>query len=109
MKKSLLLLGFVSLSSLAFAGAKSYEIILNSPSQAGALHLPAGDYKIKLDGAKAVFTDTRTNKSVTTDIKVKTTDRKFSHTAVDSSKQPDGDRIDAIELGGSNTEIEFAY
>ena len=109
MKKSLLLIGFVSLSSLAFAGTKSYEIVLDSPAKAGALSLAAGDYKVKLDGTKAVFTDTRTNKSVTTDVKVKTTDRKFSHTAVDSSKQSGGDRIDAIELGGSNTEIDFAY
>jgi len=28
---------------------------------------------------------------------------------VDSSKDGSQDRIDAIELGGSNTEIDFAY
>jgi len=109
MKKSLLIFGFVSLSSLALAGTKSYEIVLETPAKAGALQLPAGDYKVKVDGAKAVFTDTRTNKSVSTDIKLKTADRKFSHTAVDSSKDGNTDRIDAIELGGSNTEIDFAY
>lgn len=109
MKKSLLFIGFVSLSSFAFAGTKSYEIVLDTPAKAGSLQLPAGDYKVKLDGTKAVFTDTRTNKSVTTDVKVKTADRKFAHTAVDSSKQNDGERIDAIELGGSSTELDFAY
>jgi hypothetical protein len=109
MKKSLLLLGFVSLSTFAFAGTKSYDIVLDSPVKAGALHLPAGEYKVKVDGSKAIFTDARTNKAVTTDVTVKTVDRKFAHTAVDSSKQSDGQRIDAIELGGSNTEIDFAY
>ena len=109
MKKSLLLIGFVSLSSLAFAGTKSYEIVLDNPIKAGAVQLAAGDYKVKVEGTRATFTDTRTNKSVTTDVTLKTTDRKFAHTAVDSSKQNGGDRIDAIELGGSNTEIDFAY
>ena len=109
MKKSLLLIGFVSLSSLALAGTKSYEIVLDSPAKAGALHLAAGDYKMKVDGSKVIFTDTRTNKSVSVDVKLKTGDRRFTHTAVDSSKQEGADRIDAIELGGSNTEIDFAY
>jgi hypothetical protein len=109
MKKSLLLIGFVSLSSLALAGTKSYEIVLDTPAKAGALHLAAGDYKVKIDGSKAIFTDTRTNKSVSTDIKLKNGERKFSHTAVDSSRQGSEARIDAIELGGSNTEVDFAY
>ncbi|HUK15537.1 MAG TPA: hypothetical protein VLW65_03955 [Bryobacteraceae bacterium] len=109
MKKSLLIFGFVSLSSLALAGTKSYEIVLDTPVKAGAVQLPAGDYKVKVDGSKAIFTDTRTNKSVSTDIKLKTGERKFSHTAVDSSKDGSQDRIDAIELGGSSTEIDFAY
>jgi hypothetical protein len=108
-KKSLLLIGFVSLSTLAIAGTKSYDIVLDTPAKAGAVMLPAGNYKVKIEGTKAVFTDTRTNKSLTTDAKVKTSERKFAHTAVDSSKQNDGDRIDAIELGGSATEIDFAY
>jgi hypothetical protein len=114
MKKSLLLVGLLSLSSFAFAGAKgagskSFDIVLDSPVKAGTLRLAAGEYKVKLTGTTAVFTDTKSNKSVSTEVKVKTADRKFAHTAVDSSKQSDGQRIDAIELGGSTTEIDFAY
>jgi hypothetical protein len=99
----------MSLSTFAFAGTKTYDIVLDSPVKAGALHLPAGEYRVKVDGSKAIFTDTRTNKAVTTDVTVKTVDHKFTHTAVDSSKQSDGQRIHAIELGGSNTEIDFPY
>lgn len=108
-KKSLLIAGLVSLSTLAFAGTKSYQFVLRTPAKAGALTLPAGEYKVKVDGAKAVFMDTKTRKSVTTDVKVKTTGHKFDATAVDSSKRQDGDRIDAIELGGSDTELDFTY
>jgi hypothetical protein len=114
MKKSLFLVVFLSLSSFAFAGAKgpttkSYEIALDTPVKVGSVRLPAGEYKVKLDGNKAVFTDTKTNKSITTDAKVKTVEKKFAHTAVDSSKQGDGQRIDSIELGGSTTQIDFEY
>ena len=113
-KTSLLLIGFVSLSSFAFAGTtpagtKNYEIVLDSAVKAGKLQLPAGEYKVKFDGSKAVFTDTKTNKAVSTDAKLKTVQKKFAHTAVDSSKQSDGQRIDAIELGGSTAEIDFEY
>jgi len=108
-KKSLLLIGVVSLSTLAFAGTKSYDIVLRTPTKAGAVMLPAGDYKVSLAGSKAVFTDPRTRKEVSTDVTVKTAPRKFDHTAVDSSKQGATDRIEAIELGGSTTEIDFAY
>jgi len=107
--KSLFLIGFVSLSTFAFAGTKSYEFVLDTPAKAGAVLLPAGDYKVKVDGAKAIFTDSKTNQSLTTDVKVKTAGHKFAHTAVDSTKQSDGARIDSIELGGSTTELDFAY
>jgi hypothetical protein len=113
-KKSLLLTLFVSLSTFAIAGAKNgetknYNINLGVASKAGAIQLPAGQYKVKFDGSKAVFTDVNTNKSVTTDATLKNSTKKFNFTAVNSTKQAEGDRIDAIELGGSNAEIDFAY
>jgi hypothetical protein len=114
MKKSLFLTGILSLSSFAFAGSttpstKSYEISLDTAVKAGTLQLPAGDYKVKFDGSKAVFTNLKTNKSETTNAKAKVGAKKFAHTAVGSSKQADGARIDSIELGGSATEIDFEY
>jgi hypothetical protein len=105
----------MALSTLAFAGAKSfvgtksYQIVLRTPVKAGELALPAGEYKVKLDGAKAVFTDTKTKKSLTTDVKVKDAGHQFAVTAVDINTVNNGDRIDAIELGGSNTELDFTY
>ena len=110
MKKSLLLIGLVSLSSLSFAGTKSYEVVLDSPAKVGALQLAAGDYKVKFDnGGTAVFTDTRTNKSVSTAVKVETNVKKFAHTAVDSTRDGAADRVESIELGGSTTKLAFSY
>ncbi|MGA2146282.1 MAG: hypothetical protein ABSH49_15110 [Bryobacteraceae bacterium] len=109
MKKSLLLIGLVSLSSLSFAGTKSYEVVLDSPAKVGALQLGAGDYRVKVDGGTATFTDTKTNKSVSTAVKVETNGQKFAHTAVDSTKDGAADRVESIELGGSTTKLAFSY
>ena len=109
MKKSLLLIGLLSLSSLSFAGTKAYELTLGSPAKVGALQLAPGHYKVKLDGGTAVFTDTRTQKSVSTAVKVETSAKKFSDTIVDSVKDGAADRVESIKLGGSTTQLDFSY
>jgi hypothetical protein len=109
MKKSLLLIGLVSLSSLSFAGTKAYDVTLETPAKVGALQLAPGHYKVKLDGGTAVFTDTRTQKSVSTAVKVETNAKKFPDTILDSSKDGATDRIESIEFGGSTTKLDFSY
>jgi hypothetical protein len=105
MKKSLVL-SVLFVSSLCFAGQKSYDVIFSSPATVGGVKLAAGEYKVKVDGANAVFTDSRA-KSVTTPVKVETGTKKFSFTAVDATKEGDTDKVNAIELGGSTTKLEF--
>lgn len=99
--------GLLSISMLAFAGSKSYDVSLVSPSTVGTVTLAAGDYKVKVDGANAVFTDTHSAKSFTTPVKIETTTRKFQFTAVDATKEGKTERINAIELGGSTTKLDF--
>jgi hypothetical protein len=109
MKKSLLLIGLVSLSSLSFAGTKIYELTLVSTSKVGTAQLPAGNYRLKLDGSTAIFTNARTDKSVSTAVKLETNTKKFANTIVDSIKDGATDRVEAIKLGGSTTQIDFSY
>jgi len=109
MKKSLLLIGLVSLSSLSFAGTKIYELTLVSTSQVGTAQLPAGNYRLKLDGSTAIFTNARTDKSVSTAVKLETNTKKFANTIVDSIKDGATDRVEAIKLGGSTTQLDFSY
>jgi hypothetical protein len=89
MKKSLLLIGLVSLSSLSFAGTKIYELTLVSTT--------------------AIFTNARTDKSVSTAVKLETNAKKFSNTIVDSIKDGAADRVESIKLGGSTTQLDFSY
>jgi hypothetical protein len=107
MKKSLVLGVVLSLSSLCFAGQKSYDVIFSSPANVSGVQIPAGEYKVKVDGANAVFTDKK-SKSVTAPVKVETGAKKFSVTAVDASREGSVDKVNAIEFGGSTTKLEFS-
>jgi hypothetical protein len=107
MKKSLVLGVVLSLSSLCVAGQKSYDVTFSTPATVAGVALAAGEYKVKVDGANAVFTD-RKSKSVSAPVKVATGARKFQYTAVDASKDGTVDKVNAIELGGSTTRLEFA-
>ena len=71
------------------------------------MQLKAGEYKVKVDGTNAVFTD-KQFKSVTAPVKVEQARKKFQYTAVDASKEGDVDKVNAIEFGGSNTRLEFS-
>jgi hypothetical protein len=108
MKKSLLLIGLVSLSTFAFAGSKTYEVTLTKTSKAGTAQLAPGTYKLKVDNGTAVFTLADSNKSQTVSVKLENAAKKFAHTAVDARIDGSADLIEAIELGGSTTKIEFS-
>ena len=107
MKNSLVLGVVLSLSSLCFAGQKSYDVIFSAPATVSGVKLAAGEYKVKVDGTNAVFTDAKSFKSVSTPVKVQTSEKKFQFTAVDATKADGVDKVNAIELGGSTTKLEF--
>ena len=109
MKRLSLFIGILSLAVLSFASTKSYSISLTHPAKAGSQSLTPGEYTVKVDGANAVFTDSRTAKSVSVPVKVETSDKKFKVTSVDSTQDGTAERINSIQLGGSTTKLEFAY
>ncbi len=105
--KTLLYVAALALSIVSIASAKSYDIVLSATTKVGSAQLAAGDYKMKVDGANAVFTDQKTLKSVTVPAKVESSSKKYESTQIDAEKQGDMDHIKAIELGGSTTKLEF--
>lgn len=106
MKKSLVLVGILAAAGMV-ASAKSYDIALSSPTVAGNVQLAPGDYHLKVKGNNATFTDQNNDKSYTVPVKVAQQPQKFDVTAVDTQNQSGTNHIQAIELGGSNTKIEF--
>jgi hypothetical protein len=100
-------LGALSLATLGIASAKSYDIFLNTPAMAGSTELKPGEYKLKVEGTQAVFTDVQSFKSWTAPVKIENSDRKFGETRVETTNQGDMAHIHSIDLAGSNTKLEF--
>ena len=97
-----------TLFGLSIAGAKSYEITLSNAAKAGNLQLEPGAYKVALEGpTKVRFISVKTGKEFETTAKVETADRKFSETAVETTRVDGSDKIQEIDLGGTTTRVEF--
>ncbi len=105
--RSLVLAGALTLASLSLLSAKSYDITFNSPTKAGTVQLKPGEYKVKVEGSNAVFTNVDTAKTYTTPAKLQTQSKKYDVTAVETTKSGDMDKVMAIELGGSPNELQF--
>lgn len=105
--KKLLAIGVLALSSLSILSAKTYELTLSTPAKAGSVSLKPGQYRLKVEGDNAVFTDVNSSKSFTTPVKVVPTDKKFDDTKVMTTKDGDTDKIEEIDLGGSKTKLGF--
>jgi hypothetical protein len=107
MKKSLVVGAMLFVSTLAFAGPKSFTVVFDKPATIGSVTLTPGEYKVKVDGNNAVFTNNSSYKSVSTAVKVETGDKKFKDTAVDSMTSATGQTINSITIGGTTTKLEF--
>jgi hypothetical protein len=105
--KKLIAVGVLCLSSLTLVHAKTYEITLSSVTKAGSVQLKPGQYKLKVEGSNAIFTDVNSSKSYTTPVKVQESDKKFDGTKIQSSKDGDAEKLEEIDLGGSKTKLGF--
>jgi hypothetical protein len=105
--KKLFVVGLLSLASLAILSAKTYTITVSNPTKVGSVQLKAGQYKVKVDGSNAIFTDVNNQKTVTTPVKVEEGATKVDSTRVQSTRDGDTDRIQEIDLEGSKTKLTF--
>jgi len=105
--KKMFLVAALAVSSLTIVNAKTYDIILSNPTKAGSVELKAGQYKLKVEGTNATFTNVDSEKSVTTVVKVENSTEKFDTTRVETTKTGSEDQIQEIDLGGSHTKLGF--
>ena len=105
--KSVLFVAALAVSSVTVASARSWYIQVGSPAQAGKVSVPAGNYRLEIKGATATFQDQDTDKVYTAPVKVDKGPKKYSQTAVVTSKKGDTEMITAIELGGTTEQLEF--
>lgn len=100
MFKKLLVISALACLSLA---AKQYTITLAQPAQVGKVKLAPGDYKLKIDGSTATFTDAH-NKIFTAPVKVEKVEKKAEYTAVETKQ---GGEINIIDLSGADFKLVF--
>jgi len=106
MKKATVI-GLLSLSSLVFAGTKTFKVEFTSEAKAGSTQFTKGVYTVKVVGDKAVFTDQH-SKSVEVPVKLENgSGKKFEYTSVEATHQGDTEVVKVIHVGGSNTSLEF--
>jgi hypothetical protein len=105
--KSLFLYGAFACATLSVASAKSYDIVLDAPSKAGDSQLKPGEYKVKIEGSQAVFTDEKNAQAASVPVQVESSGKKFPYTSVETSNQDGVNRIQAIDLGDSTTRVKL--
>jgi hypothetical protein len=101
-----LLLAF-ALAGLSIASAKTYSISFSDRFMVGNTQLKPGDYRLQVEGSKAIFKDRENRTAAEVNVKVQNSQKKFEHTEI-QSKQVDGNRrIEEIRLGGTRTALDF--
>ena len=93
--------------SLSIAGAKTFEITLDSAVKAGSVELKPGKYNLVLmEDSKVRFTSAN-GQTLETNAKLSTADKKFPSTQIDLKQMNGADHINEIDLGGTKTKIQF--
>lgn len=91
--------------ALMVASAASYNVTLFQPSVVGGKELKAGDYKVTIDGDKAIISMGK--QKVEAPAKIETADSKFSSTSVRYTSEGGKMKIQEIRLGGTNQKLIF--
>jgi len=104
---SLFIASGLVLASLCAAASRSCVILLAAPTQAGSVLLQPGQYRVSVDGSEAVFQEVRSARSFRTAVTVEDSPAEFEKTRILTSKNAGPRRVDAIEIEGSTTKIEF--
>lgn len=92
-------------AAMVFASAASYSVTLFQPSMVSGTELKAGEYKLTIDGAKALIT--KGKETVEAVVKMETADSKFSSTSIRYLEQAGKMKIQEIRLGGTTTKVVF--
>jgi len=84
------------------AAPRVYHVTLSDPAWAGTTELKRGEYKVEIQGDKAVFKSGKT--VVEVPAKMQENERNFDATSVRINKDR---KLEEIEFGGSKTRLVF--
>lgn len=90
---------------VANAAENTYKFTLQEPATLNGTQLKAGDYKVQVEGDKAILKMGKT--VIEAPAKLETADHKFSSTTVDLEGTDSKAKISEIHVGGTKTKIIF--
>jgi hypothetical protein len=103
--KALKLFALFLTFALMAASAATYKVTLFQPSTLAGTELKAGDYKVTIDGDKAIISMGK--QKVEAPAKMETADSKFASTSVRYTTEAGKMKIQEIRLGGTNQKVVF--
>lgn len=89
----------------AVSAAESHRITLYSPAVVNGHELKAGDYRLEIEGSKAVLK--KGKESVEASVRLESGEQKYSSTAVRYATSDGKNKINEIRLGGTKTRVLF--
>jgi hypothetical protein len=105
-RRMLLMTCALALSTLGIVSAKSYSFTLTAPTKVGTVTLKPAEYDVIVKGDQAIFT-AGSGKTYKVPVKVAQGDKKFDNTTAVTSTKDGADTLSEIDLGGSNTKLQF--
>ncbi len=91
--------------ALAIASAATYSVTLFQPSTVAGKELRPGDYKLTIDGEKAIIV--KGKEKVETSVKLENSETKFGTTSVRYADENGKMKVQEIRLGGTTTKVVF--
>ena len=98
---------WLAVPALAASDPDAETVSFSMPSKVGTVVIPAGLYRLKLQGALVFFTEVNTKKSFSALVKVEKTPKKSSFTAAQGKPIDGGQQVDAIVLQGADYKLVF--
>jgi hypothetical protein len=99
------MLTFAAAALMVASAAEKHSITLFQPSVVNGTELPAGDYRMEVDGEKVVLS--KGKQKVEATVKTETGDSKFSSTSVRYNNADGKMKVQEIRLGGTNRKLVF--
>lgn len=99
-------LAFGTVALAVATAASTYHFQITDPAWVGGTELRPGDYKIDVEGNKAVIKSGKNNVAEAP-AKAETGDKKYAYTSVDLASDGGKSMLKEIRIGGTNTRIVF--
>lgn len=103
--KKVMLIG-LTLTMMVFAASKTFHVTFDNNAWIGTSEVKAGNYKIQVEGDKAILKSGKT--VIEVPAKLENAEHRFQTNAVVINTATNKQKVDEIQIGGTNERIVFS-